>query len=67
MPLPWFVRGDLDGLGLIHGVTLTPEGVQAFTGWWFYPSFTLAYAARSPVLFSLFFLHRNNLREATHP
>jgi hypothetical protein len=61
------VSAALSSLGLIHGVTLTPEGAQALTGWWVCPSFTLAYAATSLVLFSLFFLYRNNPHEATHP
>jgi AGZA family xanthine/uracil permease-like MFS transporter len=61
------VSACLSSLGLIHGVTLTPEGAQALTGWWVCPSFTLAYIATSLVLFGLFFLHRNNPREKTHP
>jgi len=61
------VSAALSSLGLIHGFNFTAEGVQALTGWWVCPSFTLAYAATSLVLLGLFFLNRANPTKSAHP
>ncbi|NBS15118.1 MAG: NCS2 family permease, partial [Verrucomicrobia bacterium] len=50
-------------LGLIHAVTLTPQGAQAITGWWASPPFAAAYLATAVVLLFLHFpphLHLNS-------
>ena len=46
-------------LGLIHAVTLTPQGAQAITGWWASPPFAAAYLATAVVLLALHFLPQN--------